>query len=663
MKRIHHIIKKAATLALPLCLLTACDYLDVIPPAQADFDDTMKDESYTLDFLYTAYSYLPRCQAFYDCVEQSADEIAQPPQWNSVPQQVAWGTIAATSSVSADAGIWTSSYNYLGYVHRFEQLLDQLNPTGVTEADKDKWRAEAKFLDAYYHFRVLAAFGPCPIITSLVDPNITNTQIPGRSHFDYCVNYIVGLLDEAAAGLPVTRETEELGRATSVIAKCLKARVLLYAASPLWNGSFFDKTWKNTNYETEGYGKELVSHEYDASKWQRALTACQEALTAAEAAGYKLFDIETANKKAERDGIGLPFVPGREADTEENRLFKERVRMFQYLSTATEDDGNGEIIWGVRLNQEGNNSGNAVFCRLPERVQRRSNGSWQGGWAANAPTLYTVQHFYTEDGKLPANDKDFYPESEWYTRFYEGTSSPALTNNALDKEDVKNDIIKFNVKREARYYAWIAFDGSQYAQKIDNGNALWMNFKNSNTNGYRSGLRNCVGTGFLSKKFIDPNIKYTSSGNRSWTATRRPFIRMAELYLNLAECYAALGDNANALKNLNIIRERAGLPDLQTSDITSSMSLDEWIHTERYIELYEEGHRYYDVRRWCIAPDVLKAGSRKSLDAYRVNPTFEEFNTPVQMSQSFKWYNRMYLLPIWSSELYSDPQMVQAPGY
>lgn len=61
MKRINHIFRKAAVLALPALLLTSCDYLDVIPPAQADFDDTMKDESATLDFLYTAYSYVPRC--------------------------------------------------------------------------------------------------------------------------------------------------------------------------------------------------------------------------------------------------------------------------------------------------------------------------------------------------------------------------------------------------------------------------------------------------------------------------------------------------------------------------------------------------------------------------------------------------------------------------
>lgn len=66
--------------------------------------------------------------------------------------------------------------------------------------------------------------GPCPIITEKVDPNITNSQIPGRSHFDYCVDYIVQKLDTAATILPAVRETDDLGRATSTICKALKAK-------------------------------------------------------------------------------------------------------------------------------------------------------------------------------------------------------------------------------------------------------------------------------------------------------------------------------------------------------------------------------------------------------------------------------------------------------
>ena len=76
--------------------------------------------------------------------------------------------------------------------------------------------------------------------------------------------------------LPATQTTENLSRADATICKSLKARVLLYAASPLWNGSLFYPNWRNTNYETPGYGMELVSNKYDPAKWERALTACKE---------------------------------------------------------------------------------------------------------------------------------------------------------------------------------------------------------------------------------------------------------------------------------------------------------------------------------------------------------------------------------------------------
>ena len=265
-------------------------------------------------------------------------------------------------------------YMCSGSTHHVINGEDVILKQGVTQEDKEEYKAECYFLEAYYHFRVLQAFGPCPIIPAKVDPNIANTEIPGRSHFDYCVDYIVGKLEQSANVLPATRSTNYLGRATSTMAKALKARVLLYAASPLWNGSFPHPEWKNEEYETPGYGNELVSMSYNREKWTRALTACQEALTAAKEAGHQLFDIETANKKAERDDLGLPFIPGKEEDTEENRLFKERVRMFQYLVTANEGDSNKELIWAQRISEDENNKGQGVEERLPNKVTKKSNG-------------------------------------------------------------------------------------------------------------------------------------------------------------------------------------------------------------------------------------------------------------------------------------------------
>ena len=62
MKLIKNIYKTARMIVIPCCMLTACNYLDVIPPAQADFEDTMKDQNAVENFLFTCYGYVPRCQ-------------------------------------------------------------------------------------------------------------------------------------------------------------------------------------------------------------------------------------------------------------------------------------------------------------------------------------------------------------------------------------------------------------------------------------------------------------------------------------------------------------------------------------------------------------------------------------------------------------------------
>lgn len=88
-KKLTHITQ---ALLIPCCLLTSCNYLDVIPPAQADFDDTMKDEAATLSFLFTCYGYVPRCQVYdFKAYELSADEVIFPKDWDMYGQQMAWG--------------------------------------------------------------------------------------------------------------------------------------------------------------------------------------------------------------------------------------------------------------------------------------------------------------------------------------------------------------------------------------------------------------------------------------------------------------------------------------------------------------------------------------------------------------------------------------------
>ena len=65
-----------------------------------------------------------------------------------------------------------------------------------------------------------------------------------------------------------------------------------------------------------------------------------------------------------------------------------------------------------------------------------------------------------------------------------------------------------------------------------------------------------------------------------------------------------------------------------------------------------------------IAHNELRIGVREGLNAIaKKDPTFEEFNQRIKVDQPFQWDDRMYLLPIPSSEIYNNPQLVQSPGY
>ena len=189
--------------------------------------------------------------------------------------------------------------------------------------------------------------------------------------------------------------------------------------------------------------------------------------------------------------------------------------------------------------------------------------------------------------------------------------------------------------------------------------------RNSELHGYNPSLfnRDNCEPGYLSQKFIEPTFAWTASAEEKQNKPR-PLIRMAELYLNLAECCAALDEVPQALAQLNIVRKRAGIRELTTSDVTDDMPIMKWVQNERFVELWGEGHRYYDIRRWMIAPEYMSAGVRRGLNAMsKLDPSFEEFHTPVVISQDFKWTNRMYFLPVFENEVYKNPQLIQAPGY
>lgn len=659
----NNIIK--SVLVASLCLTThSCEFLNIVPVEQATMDDATLTPTLTLGFLYSCYAGIQNPVDYYTA-EASTDEFATPGEWDTMGYTVykfAYGEMNPSYKIWKDGSSdrWQSYYRYINQTLMF---LQDLEKAPIDEEARAEYKAEAYFLLSYYHFQVLRLYGPCPIIDKIYPTNIDETEYPGRKHYDYVTNWIIKTLDErvlAGDPLPTTRTDTEVGRVTHSIARTLKSQVLLYAASPLWNGRFPYPFWKNEKgIETEGYGTELVSKTYDREKWIRAEVASQEALDVALGAGHYLYGTRSGDTELQAsEQIPLPYVPGREINNTENERFKENVLTLRYLLTAKGNQGNKEFIWQL------NSNNSFVTASIPNRVVKYNNNNdeWYSGWSGVSPYLNTIERFYTSDGILPeiaARNNKFSKKEEW------------LKRSGL-KED-RSDIINLCMDREPRFYAWMVFDNGDYSSKFVNGKSLLMELKEGNKQGYNPSLfnRNHSVTGFLTQKFLSPNHVQNTTAYVALPKVSRPLIRMAELYLNLAECNAMLSQDGKsdayatkALKNLNAVHERAGLRALTVADLTE-MTLMEWIKNERYIEFWGEGIRFYDVRRWTDCEDYLATGKREGLNAeVRVNPSFEEFNQRVAITnQPYKWHKRQYIAPVYYDEVDRNPNLIQAPGY
>ena len=142
-----------------------------------------------------------------------------------------------------------------------------------------RWTYEARFLRAYFYFELIKRYGGVPILNEALALDADFTTI-NRSSLKDCIQFITNECDSAAAQLPLTASTlpyvaaNDLGRATKIAALALKSRVLLYAASDLFN----TPSW------AAGYGNpELISLPAGdrVARWKAASDAAKAVIDAA----------------------------------------------------------------------------------------------------------------------------------------------------------------------------------------------------------------------------------------------------------------------------------------------------------------------------------------------------------------------------------------------
>ena len=160
----------------------------------------------------------------------------------------------ATDEAEASSGWHTTNNLNIGAYDDVDNVLER-NYTGIRKSNmflsrkdvipfpdsgvKASLTGEVYFLRAFYFHEIIKRYGGMPILNDkLLYPN-DNLQLP-RNTYKECVNVILQDLDNAIDLLPATVGDNELGRASKGAAMALKSRVLLYAASPLWNREFTD---------------------------------------------------------------------------------------------------------------------------------------------------------------------------------------------------------------------------------------------------------------------------------------------------------------------------------------------------------------------------------------------------------------------------------------
>jgi hypothetical protein len=632
-------------LAIIICsisLFMSCeDYLDIVPDGTQELSLLFNRKETAYNALANCYSYLPQNDGTYASYVLLSDELAVPvpkepnaiklmkgQQSVSSPLMGYWSGFSATGK--GQGSLWEGIRSCNTLIENIDLVVD------MTQEEKNQWKAEAKFLKAYFHFLLISNYGPIPIVDVNLPISASDEAVRlDRKTVDECFRYVVETIDAAITDLPERIiGNNDIGRIDQVIAKSIKAKALLYSASPLFNGNTsLYGSFVNAN------GEHFFNQNNDDSKWGLAAAAAKEALDAAVAQGATMYYYTETAPLFDTNNFQFKLV----RDQYNNRF-------------AITDPWNSELIWG---NSSPVTNGQYWQIQSPAMMKDPTSSSVEASWQWLSPSLRMVETYYTKNG-LPINEDLSFEYADRY-------NITTIGFNQRFYAQFANRTAKLNLNREPRFYASLGFDrginrtwGSIWNLKMREGEA---HGRVANTGDY-------LVTGYALKKLVHQDSEgdaYNKTITYPW-----PMMRLSELYLNYAEALNELnGPSLEVYDALNKIRERAGIPSVQDawSDVayaatpnkhTIKEGLREIIQQERMIELAFEGHRYYDIRRWKLAEEYFTT----PIKGWSVNEETEaNYYQVTDVSQRAFNAPRDYLQPISFIELSRNPNLIQNPGW
>lgn len=630
------------TVAFAVC--TACSWLDIVPDNIATMDMVFKNRENAEKMLVTCYSYMPEhASPWSNPGLSSGDEI-----WNTDASNPYYTN---KTSFNIAKGNQNVSDPYLNYwsggqhgsnlfiaIRDCNTLIENIDRVpDMSDKEKSRWKAEAKVLKAFYHFWLLQLYGPIPFIDENIDVSASTEEVKvAREPVDDVIRKITVLLDEACSddSLPdyIQVGASELGRLTKPAALCLKARVLMTAASPLFNGNEDFSFYKNAE------GVNLINPVYDQTKWEIARDACKTAIDSCHSAGHSLYEFDEPIK-----GI---------TDT---------TRLELTLRHTITERFNRELIWG--LGKNGTMTLTGIVNPPLTAYQQGKQISWCK--MMHNPTLGVAEQFYTKNGVPIDEDKTWDYENRYTVEKVPAGHEHYIERNARTA--------KLHFDREPRFYAWLGFDKGQWfnLEVPDDKSTYSVHCKYGETAG--ASMSNFSITGYFAKKLVSYELVMTESvhtGDEIEYAF--PIIRLSDIYLLYAEALNECKEvpDDEVWEYIQYVRTKAGL-DKETGRLTDTWEkysnnpdapktkegMREIIRRERLIELSFEGLRFHDLRRWKLCMDYLN----RPIQGWNVyEKTDEEYYQPVYIH--FREFTpKDYFWPIKLDDLYKNNKLVQSP--
>lgn len=638
----------------------SCEFIDVVPEEAPTLEHAFSNRAVAYKFLNTCYSHLPdpTDPFYYPAHFTSRDELElRDPRAvnNSIAGKIAQGLQSASNPLQ---DYWSGRNGgkalYVG-IRDCNIFLENIHkPQDIQEVERQRWIAEVKFLKAFYHFFLMKLYGP----VAIVDENLPISATPEetqvyREPIDVCVDYIVNLLDEASVDLPpvLTDPDMEMGRITRPIALGVKAKVLVWAASPLFNGNPDYAAW------VDNRGLQLIPSEYDPSKWQRAADAIKEAIDVSLEYGHRLYEF---NK----------FSGGPSAFKMNDTV----VQLMTIRKAITEDiNRNPGVIWATQeqfANSKGGAGGSGLSLASLGNMLR---SLWPALYAEDVnfqanyyrASWHMGELYYSNNG-VPIQEDKFYD--------YANRHEPRL---ALPADDHHSYIATgevtagINFYREPRFYAGLCFDRGfiELSTTTDDSGESFEFWR------ARYGeVSNAVGLGTYNPKKLMAFESSGSQGDNNKTYSpynyQFPLLRLSDLFLLYSEALNEIKSEPDeeVYRWIDMVREQAGLDGVVESWQKASTKPDaprnkaemrKIIQRERMIELAFEGQRFWDVRRWKIADQYWTLPPTSWSPEKDYEDYYEVFHYGEPRSFTF----RDYLYPIRESDLRVNPNLVQTYGW